>query len=112
MPSATRTSAPGQPRDVVGASLRYRIDPRDVPASKAARRLGLTVVEFNRLKPDLFARGFPKPDPTTGNYDLKAVDAWQDARSGLAAPLTDEPKARDARDVGVIAERARRLNGL
>jgi hypothetical protein len=100
------------PRAVIGASLRYKIDPRDVPASKVARRLGLTLVEFDRVKDDLFARNFPRPDPTTGNYDLVAVDAWQDARSGSAAPLTDEPKARDARAAGMIAERARRLNGL
>jgi hypothetical protein len=55
---------------------------------KAARRLGLELTDFNRLKDDLFARGFPRLDPTTGNYDLKAIDAWQDARSGLAAGLT------------------------
>jgi hypothetical protein len=34
------------------------------------------------LMPELITkRRFPPPDPTTGNYDLKAIDAWQDARS-------------------------------
>ena len=96
-----------KPRDVVGASLRFRVDPRDVPAAKAARRLGLTAAEFGRVLPDLLARGFPSPDPTTGLYDLKAVEAWQDARSGLTSTLTDEHKPRDAADG--FAERLARL---
>jgi hypothetical protein len=103
----THEAATAGQRNVTGASLRFRIDPRDVPASKAARRLGLTVAEFNRVRGDLFARGFPRPDPTTGNYDLKAIEAWQDARSGLASPLTEEPKPRDA--ANGFAERVARL---
>lgn len=65
------------------------------------------------MLPELLARGFPRPDPTTGMYDLVAIDAWMDARSGVAptgAALTSEPKARNAADV--VAERARHLNGL
>jgi hypothetical protein len=77
-----------KPRDVIGASLRCRVDPRDVPAAKAARKIGLTLVEFDRVKAELFARGFPTPDPTTGLYDLKAIEVWRDVRSGLAEPLT------------------------
>jgi hypothetical protein len=52
--------------------------------------------------PDLLARGFPSPDATTGNTDLKAVEAWQDRRSGLsAAVVADMAKGASA----VIAER-------
>jgi hypothetical protein len=91
-------------------SIRYHVEPRDVPPAKAARRLHLTVAEFNRLKDDLLARGFPRPDPTTGNYDLKAIDAWQDARSGLSAPVMEEPALRDPGN-GFDERAARLLNG-
>jgi hypothetical protein len=99
-----------RPRDITGANLRYRVDPRDVPPAKAARKLHITIAEFNRSKDDLFARGFPRPDPTTGNYDLKAIEAWMDARSALATPLNNEPQPRDARD-GFAERAARLLNG-
>jgi hypothetical protein len=94
-------------------SIRFPVDPRDVSPEKAARRLGLTLAEFEPLKDELFARGFPKPDPTTGNYDLVAIKRWQDQRSGIAptgATLTSEPRARDASEV--FSERARLLNGV
>ncbi len=55
--------------------LRYRIDPRDVPPVKAARRLGLTLAAFEAILKRLLARGFPAPDPDTGNFDMKAVEA-------------------------------------
>jgi hypothetical protein len=70
-----------------------------VPPAKAARRLHLTLAEFNEMLPQLYARGFPMPDPTTGMYDLAAIDAWMDARSGLTGPLTHEQKPRNAADV-------------
>ncbi len=95
--------------EALGTGLRYRIDPRDITPTKAARRLGLTLAEFNDQIKSLFARGFPGPDPTTGNYDLKAIELWQDARSGCVCPCPVEPKARDAQDV--FAERIRRLHG-
>jgi hypothetical protein len=45
------------------------------------------------------ARGFPQADPTTGNFDLAAIDRWCDARHphlfGGAAAM----QARDAKDV-------------
>ena len=104
------SSPPPGPRDVLGASLRFRVDPRCVPASKAARRLGLSLIEFDRLKVELFAQGFPQPDAVTGNYDLKAVEAWQDARSGLAEPLTTEHKPVNAAD-GFGERLARLRNG-
>ncbi|MBS9476176.1 hypothetical protein [Ancylobacter radicis] len=78
-------------------SVRYSVDPRDVPAEKAARRLHLTMADFERKLTELHARGFPRPDPTTGMYDLKAIDAWMDSRSGLTGP---QP-ARDSRDVAL-----------
>jgi hypothetical protein len=98
------------PRDVIGASLRYRVEPRDVSPAKAARRLGLTLAVFDRLKDDLYSRGFPRPDPTTGNYDLNAIAAWQDKRSGLSTPLSDEQALGDPGD-GFTERAARLLNG-
>jgi hypothetical protein len=87
--------------------MRFRIEPRDVPPQLAARRLGKTLPEFNAALPDLVARGFPQPDPTTGNFDLAAIDRWCDARHphlfGGAAAL----QARDAKDV--VQERLARL---
>ena len=55
--------------------FRFTLPPGgDVPAKVAARRLGITESEFNTRKPELFARGFPEPDETTGQYDLDAID--------------------------------------
>jgi hypothetical protein len=84
---------------VTGESIRYSIDPRDVPPTKAARRLHLTLAEFITALPNLYRRGFPRPDLTTGNFDLVAIDRWMDGRHLSTAP----DKARDARDV--MAER-------
>ena len=78
--------------------MRFRIEPRDVPLQAAARRLGKTRAELEAVLPDLLARGFPQADPTTGNFDLAAIDRWCDARHphlfGGGAM-----QARDARDV-------------
>jgi hypothetical protein len=60
--------------------MRFRIDPRDVPPDAAARRLGKTFADFQAALADLVARGFPQADPTTGNFDLAAIDRWCDAR--------------------------------
>ncbi|MGI4765368.1 MAG: hypothetical protein ACRYGP_09945, partial [Janthinobacterium lividum] len=73
--------------------VRFRIDPRDVPPVKAARVLGLTLPAFESTLPRLRERGFPVPDPDTGNFDLKAIENWMDRRSGLA-------KAEEAQDAG------------
>ena len=59
----------------------FNVRPRDVPDTYAARRLGLTLSEFVQLRDELFSRGFPLPDPTTGHYDLSAIDAWCSARN-------------------------------
>jgi hypothetical protein len=60
--------------------MRFHVDPRDVPAEKAARRLGTTLDHFEAILPNLVARGFPRADPDTGHYDLAAIERWCDAR--------------------------------
>ena len=80
---------------VTGDRIRFRVNPRDVPASKAARRLHLTPTEFDEMKNELYRRGFPRPDPTTGNFDLVEIDRWMDGRHHSTA----KNKPRDARDV-------------
>ena len=64
----------------LGMGCDFHIDPRDIPPAAAARRLGKTLAEFDAIKDNLFARGFPQPDPDTGNYDLDAINRWCDAR--------------------------------
>ena len=81
-----------------GGCIRYRIDPRDVPPEKAARRLHLTLAGFDLVREELHARGFPRPDPTTQMFDLVAIDAWMDRRSGLAG-LTVNDGPRNAEEV-------------
>ncbi|MGJ5149821.1 hypothetical protein [Bradyrhizobium sp. HKCCYLR1023] len=65
---------------VTPSQLRFRVDPADVPADKAARRLHLTEAQFQDMLPALLARGFPAADPTTGMFDLEAIDRWRSAR--------------------------------
>ncbi len=75
-----------------GASIRFAVEPRLVPAQKAARRLHLTKGEFSSLRPALLDAGFPRPCEITGHYDLKAIETWLDSRAGLtdsAPSLTD-----------------------
>src|SRR5450631_2792594 len=92
------------------ASIRFRVDPRDVPAEKAARRLHLTPAEFGAKLPALLIRGFPGPDPTTGMFDLAAIDQWMTARHGpSASALTGGPMLGNAREV--YGERRARLGG-
>ncbi len=61
-------------------AMRHSIQARDVPPKAAARRLGMNTSQFEGVLPNLLARGFPKPDPDTGNFDLHAIDKWCDAR--------------------------------
>ena len=79
-------------------ALRFHVEPREVPAAAAARRMGLSEAEFERLRPVLEARGFPPPDPTTGRFDLDAIDAWRRRRHPQLF-LTEPEQARDARAV-------------
>jgi hypothetical protein len=60
--------------------MRFRIDPRDVPPEKAARRLGMSLEVFEKALPNLIGRGFPQADPDSGNFDLAAIDRWCDSR--------------------------------
>ena len=53
---------------------------RERSAFSTGRRLGKTRAEFEAVLPDLLARGFPQADPTTGNFDLAAIDRWCDGR--------------------------------
>jgi hypothetical protein len=78
---------------VTGYGVRFSVEPRDVPAVKAARRLHLTLHEFEEMKNELFGRGFPHPDSTTGMYDLVAIDRWMDGRHHA------DNKPRDAREL-------------
>ncbi len=87
------------------SAVRFAVEPRDVPLIKAARRLGLSEAEFDEVKDRLFARGFPRPDPDTGRFDLKAIDDWMDRRSGL----TKGNVARDA--AGLLKARLEVWNG-
>jgi hypothetical protein len=80
--------------------IRFPVDPRDVPAEKAARRLHLTPADFAAKLPALLARGFPQPDPTTGMFDLTAIDEWMTARhSAAAVGLTSILKPSNAQEV-------------
>lgn len=81
-------------------SIRHVVEPRDVPPQKAARRLHLNEAEFTGYLDSLYARGFPKPDPTTGFYDLLEIDKWMDKRH--------EPSFQPANDNIVIATAKRR----
>lgn len=68
--------------------IRYRVDPGDVPAEKAARRLHLTLEQFRQKLPRLIERGFPPPDPDTGMFDLDAIDLWRKGRNPRLYGLT------------------------
>ena len=82
--------------------MRFRVEPRDVPAEYAARRLGLSYPgQFQAILPNLIARGFPNPDADTGNYDLDAIDRWRRARHPHL--YGDEP-AMQARDASTVAK--------
>jgi hypothetical protein len=85
--------------------VRFKTSPRDVPPVEAAKRLGLSLDAFLNSLPDLRERGFPEPDSTTGHYDLKAVDAWMDRRSGF-----EGSQERQARDASVVV--GKRISGM
>ncbi|MCK0208356.1 hypothetical protein MWN33_09965 [Starkeya koreensis] len=65
--------------------IRFAVEPRLVPPTKAARRLHLTLAEFNLKREALYRAGFPQACSVTGHYDLVAIDAWLDRRSGVGA---------------------------
>lgn len=65
---------------------RYLIEPGDVPAHIAARRMGLSEADFLVALPELLLRGFPSRDETTGLFDLTAIDEWRKARHQRRGP--------------------------
>jgi hypothetical protein len=89
-----------QPRP---SPIRFKVVPLDVPAIKAARRLHLTLPQFQEKLPELLRRGFPSPDPTTGMFFLPAIDRWMESR----APLTMASALQD--DAIIINARIARL---
>jgi hypothetical protein len=79
---------------------RFQIIPGgDVPDYVAARRMGMAPEAFKTALPNLIARGFPKADPTTGNFDLDAIDAWRKTRHPHLYAGRGEFGARDASTV-------------
>jgi hypothetical protein len=83
-------------------------DRGDVPPGLAAQRLGLALADFERLQPELQARGFPNSDPTTGRYCIEAVDRWRLRRHlSLFPELTHAPAAIHA--AAVIDDRLRAM---
>jgi hypothetical protein len=79
--------------------MRLRVEPRDVNREVVARRLGLSPPEFNDHYDNLIARGFPKPDPDTGRFDLVAIEKWCDARHALFADSTADSPPPQARSI-------------
>jgi hypothetical protein len=85
-------------------------DRGDVAPSVVAERLGLSLKDFDRLRPELEARGFPERDPTTGMYCIEAVDRWRLRRFPRLFPeLTSSPQAMDAN--AVFEQRMRQIDG-
>lgn len=81
------------------SGLRFPIEPRMIPVTKVARRLGVPVKVFEEKREALESRGFPKPDPDLGTYCLQAVDDWIDARNGLnrpGQPMSPQAAMKDA----------------
>lgn len=88
---------------------RFPINPGDVPAQVAARRMGMTAEAFTAALPNLIARGFPKADPDTGNFDLDAIDVWRKLRHPHIFSGRQEFAARDASTV--VSDRLDILRG-
>ena len=91
-------------------TLRFHVDPGDVPPAVAARRMGLSEAQFRESLPLLLERKFPPPDPTTGNFDLDAINEWRRRRFPELF-LTATEQARDARAVLTQRLQARRQHG-
>jgi len=85
------------------SQVRFVVEPRLVPPVKAARRLHLTLAEFNMKREALYRGGFPRACTVTGHYDLVAIDAWLDQRSRLGGGSSD-PKAEQEYMLARIAE--------
>jgi hypothetical protein len=87
---------------------RFQIPPGgEVPDRVAAHRMGMTLKKFTAMLPNLIARGFPKADPDTGNFDLDAIDIWRRKRHRHLYREDDQVGARDASTV--VQDRLARL---
>jgi hypothetical protein len=114
-----RRSLPNQSDQLAASSrslrnrIRFRVDPGDVPTEKAARRLCLTEAQFLERLPQLLLRGFPPADPTTGMYDLDAIDVWRRLRHSHLFERNDltttpaKPIHAPPREIGNVGERFR-----
>lgn len=67
-----------------GENIRFSVEPRLVPPTKAARRLHLTLSDFQSKLRSLIDHGFPHPCLVTGYFDLVAIDRWLDGIAGLS----------------------------
>lgn len=83
------------------SKIRHKVDPGDVTPEKAARRLSLTLDEFERKLPELIERGFPPADPTTGMFDLDAIDLWRKTRNPRLYGLTTLPAVVEPKPSGM-----------
>lgn len=92
-------------------SMRFKVEARDVPPIAAARKLGLTLDAFNAKLGDLVRRGFPAADPTTGNYDLKAIDAWQNCRHPQLFTGPSLTATQTGHHADVVLEKLARIRG-
>jgi hypothetical protein len=88
--------------ELLPMSMRYKLPPGgDCPPIAAARVMWLTIEAFQEKLPALLERKFPPPDPTTGNFDMDAINAWRRSRYPhlFREDLTPAPTARNADDV-------------
>lgn len=75
------------------SNIRFPVQPRMLPLEKVARWLHLTPDEFRAGLPALRMAGFPEACPVTGHYDRKALEAWQDRRSGLVDGVMSQDRS-------------------
>lgn len=60
--------------------------------------MGLSVDALRAALPELYGKYFPRPDATTGMFDLDAIVRWRQLRHPVLFGLQDHmPQARDAR---------------
>ena len=81
------------------SSPRFQIVQGDASEKIAAQRMGMKPEAFMAALPNLISRGFPKPDPDTGNFDLDAIDTWRRLRHPHLYGGREEFGARDASTV-------------
>lgn len=74
-----------------------------VPAYRRPREvahyLALSLAAFRAKLPALLERGFPPPDPTTGNFDFESIERWRCAHNPQPLDLTSALTARDGSSV-------------